>query len=309
MEHALNLRDFADLFGTHPDDIQNPSRALIETYNFQYRSFPEKERNSFMKEIDLQIESGRFSVSGKEKKMVWSAAWRDMREKYEKNNYEFDNLNPDFIQANQPLRLRGNYILPANALFQYHWSKVFKNWIFRKYLQDVDFVYDFGCGSGIDCAMLAETFPQKKLHGLDWAQSSLDFVSLVAKKNGWNIETSLFDMFSPDENYKIEKNSAVIAFSAFEQLGINFHTLIDFFLKKKPALVLHVDILEELFDRLNPFDAVAAKFAEKRNYLRGYLTHLKKLEAEGKIEIIKIQRVPFGSMHCEGYSYDVWRPL
>jgi len=38
------------------------------------------------------------------------------------------------------------------------------------------------------------------------------------------------------------------------------------------------------------------------------MEYLKKLESENKIEILKIQKVPFGSTYHEGYSFVIWRP-
>ena len=52
-----------------------------------------------------------------------------------------------------------------------------------------------------------------------------------------------------------------------------------------------------------------AKKAEKRRYLSGFLPYLENLEQQGRLEIIKKQRIYYGSFFIEGHSLVVWRPL
>ena len=73
-------------------------------------------------------------------------------------------------------------------------------------------------------------------------------------------------------------------------------------------LCLNVEPLCELYDEDHLFDYVAIKYQEKRNYLAGYLDRLRQLESEGKIEILKIQRMLFGNLHYEGWSFVLWKP-
>ena len=94
-----------------------------------------------------------------------------------------------------------------------------------------------------------------------------------------------------------------------EQIASKFDKFVDFLLEKKPKMVVHIEPTYEVYDQDNLFDYLAAKFHKKRGYTRGYLTKLKKLEAEGKIEILKVKRLNFGSMFFEGYTSIIWRPL
>ena len=64
----------------------------------------------------------------------------------------------------------------------------------------------------------------------------------------------------------------------------------------------------ELYDPDNLVDYVAYRYHKQRGYLDGYLTRLRQLEAEGRIEILKTQRVYFGNLYHEGYSFIAWRP-
>jgi hypothetical protein len=66
--------------------------------------------------------------------------------------------------------------------------------------------------------------------------------------------------------------------------------------------------LVELYDEQRLVDYLAIKFHRKRGYLEGFLTSLRKLQAEGRIEILEQRRFYFGSIYHEGYSYVAWRP-
>ena len=116
-------------------------------------------------------------------------------------------------------------------------------------------------------------------------------------------------MIEPDESLDIVPNSIAFTSGAIEQIASKFDKFLDFLLRKKPDLVVHIEPTYEVYDQDNLFDYLAAKFHAKRGYTQGYLPKLKALEAEGKIELIKVKRLMFGSLFMEGYTYMVWRPL
>ena len=82
-----------------------------------------------------------------------------------------------------------------------------------------------------------------------------------------------------------------------------------FLLDRSPALCLNMEPLCELYDQGNLIDYMSYRYHKQRGYLDGYLTRLKQLEGESRIEIVKIQRVLFGNLYHEGYSFVAWRPI
>jgi hypothetical protein len=56
-------------------------------------------------------------------------------------------------------------------------------------------------------------------------------------------------------------------------------------------------------------DHLSIQYFKKRNYLDGFLDGLRKLETEGKVNIIDTKRSHIGSLFIEGYSIIVWEPL
>jgi hypothetical protein len=158
-------------------------------------------------------------------------------------------------------------------------------------------------------AIIADLFPEKRLYGLDWAESSVELVNEIAKSCGYNMSGVLFDMFNPDKNLSIPDNSIFITMNSLEQLGDKHEQLIQFCIRKKPLLCINSEPFLELYDENNLIDYLAIKYHEKRNYLKNYITRLKQLEDENKIKTIKTHRIPFGSLYHEGYSLFIWKPL
>ena len=64
----------------------------------------------------------------------------------------------------------------------------------------------------------------------------------------------------------------------------------------------------ELYDPRVLVDFLSMKYLEKRDWSRGYFSELRRLEAEGRVEIIEQERT-FGSFFHEGYTVTVWRPI
>jgi cyclopropane fatty-acyl-phospholipid synthase-like methyltransferase len=169
-------------------------------------------------------------------------------------------------------------------------------------------IYEFGCGSGFNLVALAQLYPNKVLHGLDFVSSSVEIVNKLAQLYGWNMAGHLFDMRSPDENLEIAGNSAVVTIGTIEQLAGDFEPFLQFLLRRSPALCIHIEPTIELYDEDNLLDYLAAKFHRKRGYTEGFLPRLQQLADRGQIEIVKIKRLFFGSLLMEGYNVLIWRP-
>jgi cyclopropane fatty-acyl-phospholipid synthase-like methyltransferase len=185
---------------------------------------------------------------------------------------------------------------------------VFRLWLFKKYLSEFEHIYEFGCGTGFNLVVLARLFPEKKLFGLDFVPSSVELVNKIGTAHRHNIKGRLFDMISPNETLTLAKNSAIFTIGSVEQLASRFEAFFQFLLNQSPSLCIHVEPTIEFYDDNILFDYLAKKFHQKRGYTENFLTRLRELEAQKKVEILKAKRLYFGSLFMEGYSYIVWRP-
>ena len=306
--YQVTLKDFARSFGTTVEDIPDDCRELIAKTDFRYKILIGEERDKVILDALERIESDRQVIGAPERQDVWQKGWEENLQDFIKSGYDLNKLVPKFIRPNQAMRLNRNYIVPSNPNFELDYFSVFRLWLFRKYLKDFESIYEFGCGTGFNLAILAQLYPEKKLHGLDFVPSSVELVNKLGEAYGWKMTGHLFDMLSPDDNFEMEDNSAIFTIGTVEQLASNFGAFLQFLLKRPPELCLHVEPTIELYDENNLIDYLAMKFHRKRGYTEGYLTRLRELEAQNKIEILEVKRPFFGSLYMEGYSYMVWRP-
>ena len=304
----LSLEDFAQLFGSTSGDIPDDCRALIAQHDFRYRQLEGGERDRVLLDVLKRVDSGQFSVAGKEGKARWEKGWSENLASFVQRGHDLSGLIPKYIRENQPLRLKQHYIMPSDPAFERHWYEVFRLWLFRSYLKDVDTVYEFGCGSGFNLAVLAQLYPHKTFFGLDWATASRDIVNELARTYGWNMHGLLFDFFAPDGQVKIADNSAILTIGALEQTGRDYEPFLQYLLSASPALCIHVEPIVEWYDANNLIDYAAIKFHQSRQYWQGFPQRLRELENAGTVEILKAKRAYFGSLHIEGYSQLIWRP-
>ena len=304
----LTLDDFACLFGTTAEGIGDDCRDLIAEYDFRYRKLSHDEQNAIILRVLKKIHSDELPIAGPDRKPAWEKGWSENLRDFINSGFDLGQLIPKFVKRNEVVRLNGNYVMPANPDFETCFVRVLRTYLFRKYFSDAAAVYEFGCGTGLNLVELGQLFPEKKLYGLDWSKASCDIISKIAQTKQLNMTGVLFDMCEPDYHLELGADDAVFTIGALEQLGTRFEPFLKFLLKKSPSVCINIETTYELYDQSSLFDYVAAKYLEKRGYLKGYLTRLRQLEEEGKIELLAVRKT-FGSPFHDGYSYIVWKPV
>ena len=304
----LGLDEFAQLFGTSVPMLPQSCRTLILEGDFRFQLLTGEERDRVLLEVLKRIDSGKFSIAGKEGKSRWEKGWKENLDSFRKSNLDLAELVPKYIRPEQAVRLFQHYVLPADSRFELKWYEIFQEWLFSTYFQDANVVYEFGCGSGINLAALARKYPEKHFIGLDWAAASKDIVDEMGKAFGWKMEGRLFDFFEPDKSIKIEPGGVVFTIGALEQTGCNHEAFLEYLLKMSPALCIHAEPIFEWYDEENIIDYAARRFHRVRKYWEGFPSRLLELERDGKVEIHKMKRSYFGSLFIEGYSQTIWRP-
>jgi len=299
----LTLNDFVNIFDESVINVQR----FIDSADFRYRFLSESETDSTMIQVNNTLLSHNLKASGPHRKEDWETGWNENLAEYISTD-NINNLLPKFIRKNEVMRFRGNYIQPLDPDFETNFVKVLRWYLFSKYLGTVSTVYEFGCGTGLNLLALHEMYPEKILYGLDWSKSSLEIINELSRKcNINNLRGILFDMFSPDPEFTVSKNSGILTIGAMEQLGTDFNAFLTYLLNQKPDVVVNVEQNYEVLDKTTLFDYLAAAYIEKRNYLRGFRTALKELENQGKVTIVE-EKETVGGLYHTGYSYVVWHP-
>ena len=304
----FSLKDFAESFGVGKNKITGECLKLIKKCDFSYRKLSGKERDDVVIEILNKIANDQQKIGSPERRAVWHKGWQENLNEFVQSGCDLEKLTPKFIRKNQPIRLKGDYVIARNPQFELDYLSVFRLWLFQEYFKNFDNIYEFGCGTGFNLVALSELFPDKSLIGLDFVNSSVELVNKIANSHGIRMRGLLFYMLKPDMNLTIEKNSLIFTFGVIEQLAGRFEKFLQFVLKKSPKLCVHIEPIFELYDPNTLPDYLAIKFHQKRGYSTGFLPRLKQLEKSGKLKILKVKRLFFGSIFMEGYSLIIWKP-
>ena len=306
--YCLDADDLASLLGISRDEV--PARCLeeLKKHDYSYRLVEGAERDEIILGTLEKIDAGGLSVAGEKKHPLWEKGWSENLQKFLSNKGDLEKLIPAYYRPGQVCRFRGMFVQGKDPQFEFNVFRLIRSWVLSVLLKDAPAVYEFGCGPGHNLVAMAQQFPDKRLLGLDWAASAVELVNNIAQQYGFNLTGRLFDLFNPDDSLHLEKGAAAVTFGALEQLGDGFEAFLQYLLRQKPAVCINVEPLVDLYDKDNLVDYIAVKHHKVRNLLQGYLPRLKQLDEQGRIRIERVQRVSFGGMFIEGWSYVVWRP-
>jgi SAM-dependent methyltransferase len=303
---ALTPLDFLDAFGA-PEEDAGLIRAEVAKHDFRYRRLPQDERDALVLSILKKLDG--FTQVGEHRHGIWETAWSDVANRYDCSGGDLSSLEPSFIGGTGYIRLQGDYAWPLAPKFEFSYFRVFRLWLFCKYLADARRVCEFGCGSGFNLAALAQIAPDKQLVGLDWAAPAVDLINRFSQKHGFNLTGRSFDFFNPDPSFELGPGSVAMTFCALEQTGERCVTFIDWLMEKKPDLVISMEPVLDFYDPGSLCDDMAIRYHTHRQYLQGYLGRVRELEAQGRVEIVQARRLGMGSLYHEGYSLLIWKPL
>ena len=298
---------FARLTGTTEDGLGEDVRSFLRDHDFTYEALKDGDHDRALLDVIKEIDRSPLARAGKGRHDDWERGWAENLKEFRETR-DIGSLVPKYMFKLGIMRLLGGYIRPGARDFLINFFIVYMHHIFREYLQGFGHLYEFGCGPGRNLALMARMFPEKRLYGLDWAQSSVDVVNEIASHYGFPLEGRRFDFFHPDETLAVPPDSAFITLHSMEQLGSDYHAFLRFMLEKKPALCINVEPLYELYQEDDLLDYLAMKYHAKRNYLTGYVDSLRKLEKEGTVEIVKTLKVRLGNYYHDSFSTIIWKP-
>lgn len=304
----LTSKSFGNVFDTKGNALPVLVEQTIKKANFKYNKVDGKKYDEAILKVIKTLDSQALKISGPDRLHDWEKGWEENLQAFKRSKYDLNQLIPKFVKEDAYIRFQGNFIEPQSDSFETDFVTVIRYYLYDKYYKNLDTLYEFGAGTGLNLIAASEMFPEMKLVGLDWTNSSIKIINSIKKRLNINISGERFDLFNPDKNYRLNKNSAILTIGALEQLGQNFKPFINYLLRSKPKICINLETLYEVYDQNNLLDYLAMKYLEKRNYLRGFLPYLKNLEAKKKISILEIRRT-FGSFYHDGYTYIVWRPI
>lgn len=301
----ITQQDFAEAF---QDNLSEFVKTKIKNFDFLARRVSAQDRDKILLKIMKTLLDPKLIKAGKHRQDQWEKGWAENLEAYIKHGKE--SIIPRYFGKHDVVRWKQQFLNPVSANFEYNMLAVIQYWLFDKYLRSSNSIYEFGCGTGHNLLRVREVNPSASLWGLDWARSSQEIIQKMrSEKSDPKLNALNFDFFNPDTNFKLNKKSAIFTVAALEQIGRNYQPFIDYLLKNKPEICIHIEPIAELLDPNNLIDYLSILYFNKRNYLNGYLSKLQELETKGKIKIHQAQRSFIGSLYIEGYSIIVWSPF
>jgi len=253
-----------------------------------------EEEKAIIQILEVLLDSS-VPFSGAHRKKQWEKGWGE--------NLESGNITPKYFGKYPIQRFNGRLVKGCDEKKMLY-SIV--DSLAKKYLKKMDFIYEFGCGTGHNLWRIKAINPKATLVGADWTKSSNEIVKSMG------FVPFNFDFFNPPK-IKSSKymgiGTGIYTVAALEQTGTNYKKFVSYLLKAKPEIIVHIEPIPELLDSSKLLDYLSIKYMEKRKYLSGYLTYLEELEKKGKIKIIEARRSGIGSLLVDGYSVIVWQPV
>jgi len=273
--------------------------------NLDYQDLTEEEYNSYLSKVELSLKDS-IEQAGKDRISKWEIGWTENASEFISNK-TVSNLVPKYFGKIPIIRWNQKWIKPVSTSMEYNFFGLLLDWVFEKYINKVDSVYEFGCGTGHNLLRIRDQFPNVNLYGLDWTTASQNVIDLIVKETkDSNLFSKKFDYFNPDKNYELNKNSMVLTVASLEQTGGNFKSFVDYLVSERPNMVVHIEPIHEVLDESNILDNLSIKYFKKRNYLDGLVNYIRDLESKGIVKIHNLQRTYVGSFYIEGYSLLVW---
>lgn len=311
----LTQEDFEDAFGEPLDQL---TREEISSHDFTLEQIVGASRDSLIIEILEKIRHDKQIVGDPSREAVWEIGWRENYDGFIGNG-DVEELVPKFIRPGQPIRWQGQFFLPVNPNFEESFTRVLRTFIFGKIARELGdreavHLYEFGAGTGWNL-LHAHHFLQSigrvhKLVGSDFADSAVELMNDLARKQNVPLSAWNFDMRRPDFSREFENPgvSGVFTLGALEQLAGEVEAMIDYLVDQKPCVVIHVEPAIENYEVSRLEDYLAHWFQGNRGYSSGLEALLKTKEAERKLDLLRTKRIGFGSKMMEGYNFFMWRP-
>lgn len=306
-KRKIAYNDFINMFDGINKSFSSYIKDKLNNLYTEYHYAKKDELEEYILSVLKSMQAEGIRRSREKNYNVWKRGWTEQYSEIQSDRISLKDLKPKYYKPNKFLRYNNKLIISDNLNLEYDLSIIARYIIFTKYLTPYNTIYEFGCGSCQNLLLLLKIFPQKKLFGLDWISFSTKIIKLINKKLNTNIKGAMFDMMKPDDNFYLERGSAVFTVHALEQLGSNYEKMLSYFIKAKPAIVVHYEPILEFFNQDNLLDFLSFLYCKKRNYLSGYWPALCKLRKQNKIEIIYAKRPFLGGITNE--SVIIWKPI
>lgn len=302
---AVTVERLQELWG---GNFSTRLQRRIAECDLRYSRLTAEERDAALLEIVNAVMDPPVAA-GPQRLEQWERGWNQNLQELQRSG-DAAAIVPRYYGKKAIIRWDGDVARPLSDAFERNMISLLVEWALEQFLSHVDTVCDLGCGSGHQLLRARTVFPNKALVGLDWTEASQRIIKGVVEAGlATNIRGSRFNFYEPDEALDMGPNWGIFSVAALEQIGDRHEVLVQYLLRKRPAICVHIEPLDELLDETRLLDRLSVLYAHRRNYLRSFVPRLRELEREGRLRILTERRTWTGSQFIEGHSLVVWAPI
>lgn len=285
----------------------------IRGYGLEHRTTTTTEHDKAVLDMINAVYHDDLSVAGPARHPIWEKGWGENLGAFDPSKAGLELAKPRYHSKYPIVRWKGDLYVPLSEGYEYNMLAVIGDWVFDRYLRDMKWIGEFGCGTGHNMFRMREVAPEARLVGFDWAESAVKFINLQAQAGAYGdpsrTHAERFDYFDPNPSlYVPPTGAAFVTVASLEQTGSKWSKFMEFILDSKPDICIHIEPIEEVLEPEILLDNLSLEYFSKRGYLRGFLHHLTNGSYRHKAEVVEVVRTRIGSKFVEGYTIIVWRP-
>ena len=307
-DRSITADCWCALLGIARAQLSSRTEQRIAATSSVHRLLQKTEKDAHVLHILHRLAERGITRSAAENIQAFEAGWDENMRLCQEHGVSAETLRPKYVKPHGCIRYRGAYVAPENPYLANDLLGIVVSHYAERYFADTPDIYEFGCGTGRFLFELSELFPAKRLIGLDWTFSSQKILGLIAQ-TGRQVSGLRFDMLEPSPAIRLTLGAGVVTIGAMEQLGDRFQPFLDYLLGNRPAIVVHLEPIDDFYGEDSICDYMAGLYHRQRKYLSGYLPALQALEKQGRIEILESRRLFIGDPYHESSSCLVWKPL
>ncbi|MEL6977874.1 MAG: class I SAM-dependent methyltransferase [Pseudomonadota bacterium] len=267
------------------------------------------ERDAVLLDVMRILNDESLAASGAHRLDAWRTGWGEILQRVDHHSLSYQALAPQYFKFPH-VRLDDDYARIVEPLFEFALCHAVKAVLYTAFIEDGDDIVDLGTGTGANIYLLLNMFAKSRVIGADWAEPSVALVDRIGAAFGERARGARLDMLGLEGRASIGslRDRVVLSVHAFEQLGGDWGGVLAMLLEDRPKLCIQIEPVLEHYDHKTLLGYLGARYHQKRNYLNGYQSELRRLADAGDIEIIFEKRLPLGTMVHEPYGVLVWRP-
>ena len=170
---------------------------------------------------------------------------------------------------------------------------------------------ELGCGFGFNLFSLLLARRSQRLLGFDISENAITAARDIAEHFGIadRVCFGTIDVTAPtDPNLRQIRGKTVFTCCCIEQVPQSVEQVVANILEHRPARVIHIEPATELLQLWRPLDLLNYAYVRSMDYQARLLTTLRTLAAQGRIELMTQERLPWAPTIHNDMLVALWRP-